>query len=104
MCYNIHNPRDITIKRLHEVAGIDMLYKRRKLQLLVILYENRLNYLPDINRLHNTRQAAKGNFEIKRENTELYSKSPFCKGGKFFNNLPKQTQDLRTKEQFKHDV
>ena len=104
MCYNIQNPRDITINRLHEMAGIDMLYKRRMLQLLVILYENRLNYLPDVEILHNTRQAAKDNFEIKRANTVLYSKSPFCIGGRFWNDLPKQTQDLRTKEQFKHAV
>ena len=104
MCYNIQNPRDIAIKRLHEMAGIDMLYKRRMIQLLVILYENRAKYLQDTDRPHNTRQAIKSNFEIKRSNTELYSKSPFCVGGKFWNNLPKQIQDLTTKKKFKHTV
>ena len=86
------------------MANIDMLDKRRMSQLLIILYENRLQLPGNVNMLHNTRQAIKSNFDIKRANTELYSKSPFCIGGKFWNNLPKQTQDLNTKEKFKHAI
>ena len=104
MCYNIQNPRDISVKRLHEMSCIDMLDKRRMAQLLVILYENRFKYLRQVDRPQNTRQAIKSNFEIKRVNIELYSKSPYCIGGKFWNNLPKQTQDLETKEKFKRAV
>ena len=36
MCCNIQTPRDIRVLRLHDMAKIDMLYKRRMLQLLSI--------------------------------------------------------------------
>ena len=101
MCYNINNPRDIRVQRLNEMADIDTLYKRRMLQLLCILYDNRSLYIQDRIIPHNTRLATKRNFDIMRVNTDIYSRSPFCIGGKFWNNLPKQTQDKKTKKQFK---
>ena len=104
MCYNIQNPRDITIVRLHEMAGIDMLDQRRMLQLLAIFYDNILEFSQNVDRLHITRQAVKNNVELMRANIDLYSKSPFCVGGKFWNNLPKHIQDLKTKEQFKRAI
>ena len=101
MCFNIQNPRDIRIQRLHEMAKCDMLHKRRMLQLLGILYDNIQDYLPDRTVAHNTRLAGKRNLEINRANTELYAKSPYCIGGTFWNNLPKHVQEQKTKERFK---
>ena len=101
MCYNVQDPRDVTIIRLHEMACIDLLHKRRMMLMLAIFYDNRLKFSQNVDRLHVTRQAVKNNVEIKRANTNLYSKSPFCVGGKFWNSLPKHVQDLNTKEQFK---
>ena len=86
------------------MAGMDMLYKRRMLQLLAVFYDNKLDFTRNVDRLRITRQAVKNNVEIKMANTDIYSRSPFCVGGKFWNSLPKQTQDLRTKEQFKRAV
>ena len=96
MCYNIQNPRDITIRRLHEMANIDMLYRRRMIQLLGIIHDNRAQYLQDRIMPHNTRLATKSNFDIMRVNIELYSKSPFVIiAGKFWIDLPKQIQDMK---------
>ena len=51
MCYNIQDPRDVTIIRLHEMACIDMLYKRRMMQLLAIFYDHRLKLPQNVDRL-----------------------------------------------------
>ena len=101
MCYNIQNPREITISQLHNLAKVDMLGKRRMLQLLSIIYDIAPRLRPDRAVLHNTRQANKSNIEIRFANTQLYSRSPYCIGGKIWNDLPKCTQELRTKERFK---
>ena len=104
MCYNIQNSRDITICRLHEMANIDMLYKRRLMQLLSIIYDLKLEYLTERPACHNTRLAKKRTFEIMRSNTGIYSKSPFCIGGKIWNDLPKHVQDSMTKHKFKQSI
>ena len=39
MYFNIQNPRDINIQHLHELANVDILYKRRMPQLLSIIYD-----------------------------------------------------------------
>ena len=74
MCYNIQNPRDIRVLRLHDMAKIDMLYKRRMLQLLSISYDDIPKLQQDRVVLHNTRLANKNNLEINLANKELYSK------------------------------
>ena len=107
MCFNINNPRDMTISQLHNMATVDLLEKRRMLQLMSIMYDiapaSRTNR-PDVALTHNTRLANKSLFEIKIANTQLYSKSAYCVGGKFWNSLPKLTQELRTKKQFKRAI
>ena len=59
MCYNIHNPRDISLLQLHERAKVDMLHKRRTLQLLPIMYEARTHLLYQEILARNTRIADK---------------------------------------------
>ena len=104
MCYNIQNPRDISIKRLHDMANVDMLCKRRMLQLLGILYENIPKYKTHRPTTHHTRLADKHNVEICRTNTDIYSKSPYYIGGTFWNGLPKYVQEQKTKEHFKRAI
>ena len=101
MCYNIQIPRDMRIGRLHEMANVDMLHKRRMLHLLGILYDNIQNYRQDRVITHNTRLAEKNNLVISRANTELYAKSPYCIGGTIWNDLPKHIQEQKTKDRFK---
>ena len=71
MCFNIQNPRDISIQRLHEMAKVDMLYNRRMLQLLSIVYDLRSKSLYQHHHARNVRSADKYTFEIKRANIEL---------------------------------
>ena len=104
MCYNIQNPREMKILQLHNMANVDMLSKRRMLQLLSIIYDNATRLRPDRVVLHNTRLANKNNIEIHMANTQLYSRSPYYIGGKIWNSLPIQTQELKTKGQFKKAI
>ena len=101
MCYNIQNPRDVSVSMLHEMANVDMLYTRRMLQLMCIMYSNRWQLMHERIVLRNTRLADKYIFEISRANLGLYSKNI---GGTFWNELPRHIQDLNTKESFKRAV
>ena len=104
MCYNVNNPTDISIARLHEMANVDMLYKRRMLQLMTMIYEKRLLSLNERPIVRHTRRADKYTFDIKRVNLEIYARSPYYIGGKLWNSLPKEVQEHRTKEQFKRAI
>ena len=101
MCFNIQNPRDVSVVRLHTMANVDMLDKRRMIQLMSIIYDIAPSYQQDIIALHNTRTAAKNNIKIGLANTQIYTRSPYYVGGQVWNSLPKQTQELKTKKQFK---
>ena len=59
LCYNIYNPRDISIARLHDLAHVDLLHKRRFVQLMNIMYENETLSLYERIVARNTRQADK---------------------------------------------
>ena len=83
MCYNIHNPRYISIAQLHTMANVDMLCKRRMLQLLCIIYEIATKPKQDRVVVHHTGLANKNNIELKFANMQLYSKSPYSVGGNF---------------------
>ena len=89
ICYDIQNPKDIGISQLHEMLKKYMLYKRRMVQLLGIIYDARANLLYQINLNRNTRRVDNYMFEIKRANLALYSKSPYYIGYSSWNNLPK---------------
>ena len=104
MCYNIQNPRDISVSQLHTMAKVDMLEKRRLTQLLGILYDVAPTSQQDRVILHNTRTATKYNVELSIANTQLYTRSPYYVGGQIWNNLPRLTQELKPKEQFKRAI
>ena len=102
--YDIYNPRDVSTNRLHEMAKIDLLHKRRMVKLLGILYDKRSEYQSNRVVIHNTRLTMKRNFDIARANVELYSKSPYCIGSKLWNDFPKETHDIGTKKSFIHTI
>ena len=91
MCYAIQNPRAITVAQLHEMANVEMLYKRRMKQLLCIIYDIVLKTPRHVAR--NTRLATKRNIDIDRANTQLFAKSPYFVGGQTWNKLPKAVQE-----------
>ena len=104
MCFNIYDHKDITISRLHELGNVDLLYKRRMLQLMNMMYENKIRSMHERIGVRNTRQTDKYIFDINLVNLELYSRSPYYIGSKFWNGLPKPVQDLNTKEKYKRAI
>ena len=101
LCFNVQNPRDVSVAQLHLRAKVDMLNKRRMTQLLCIFYDNITTFKPVRNMVHNTRLAEKHNIDICRANTQLYTKSPFNVGGHIWNQLPRATQELTSKNRLK---
>ena len=71
---------------------------------MCMMYENRLLSLNEKTVTRNTRLADKYIFDIKRVNLEIYSKSPYYIGGKLWNSLPKEVQDINTKGKFKRAI
>ena len=59
LCYNIPNRRDITVLRLHELANVDLLHKRRMLQLMSMMYDLKIQTMYEKNATRVTRQADK---------------------------------------------
>ena len=104
ICYDIQNPQDIRVGDIHQLAHVDMLDKRRTLQLLCILYELSMQSQYEMRRNRATRLAQKYIFDIKCANLDLYAKSPYCVGAKLWNDLPRHIQKQNSKEQFKHSV
>ena len=82
MCYDIQNPKDISVAQLHEMANVDMLHKRRMKQLLCIIYDIVSKTPRHV--VRNMRLATKRNIDVDRANTQLYSKSPYMVGGDRF--------------------
>ena len=101
MCYNIYNPRDITIARLHEIAKIDMLQKRMILQLMSMMYECKIQRMYERIPIRNTRQVDKYVFDIDRVRLDVYARSPYYIGSKFWNDLHRHVQQLDTKAAYK---
>ena len=101
LCYNINNPRDITVARLHEMANVEILQKRMMLQLMTIMYENSLQAMYERAAIRNTRRTDKYTFETNRVNLTIYSQSPYYIGSKTWNDLPKNVQESSTKDVYK---
>ena len=67
-------------------------------------YDLRMQSMYEKNVARITRQADKYIFDIKHINTDLYSRSPYCVGALFWNELPKHIQDKDTKTTFKKTI
>ena len=104
MCYNIQNPRDMSILRLHTMANVELLEQRRMKQLMCDIYDIVSMAKQPRVILQNTRMATKNNVELELPNTQLYSRSPYYIGGQIWNKLPKMTQAQKTKESFKRII
>ena len=65
------------------------------------MYDLRKMNVYERNAIRITRQTEKYVFEIKQTHIDLYSRSPYCVGSKFWNGLPKNTQDMNTRAKLK---
>ena len=77
MCYDIQNPRDISVAQLHEMANVDMLHKRRMKQLLCIIYDI-VSKTPRHVVMH---LATKRNIDVNRANYPTIFQIPLYGGG-----------------------
>ena len=94
----------MSILRLHEMANVELLEKRRMKQLMCTIYDIvSVSTQPRVI-LQNTRIANKNNVELEVPNTQLYSNSPYYVGGQIWNNLSKITQEQKTKANFKRII
>ena len=104
MCYNIYNPRDISIAQLHTMANVYMLYKRRMLQLLCLFMishqgqsKTELYYI-----ILNWQTKTILNLNLPMLN--YIPNHLTVSGVKFWNDLPKEIQDLKSKNKFKSAI
>ena len=101
MCYNVQIPKDVRTSDLHVRSRLNSLEERRKLQLYNIMFDLKQKGLFEKMHNRNTRNADKYIFDTNHVNLDIYVKSPYYVGAKYWNDLPKETQNSRSKMQFK---
>ena len=104
MCFDVYNPVEISVNDLHADAKVDLLKKRRDLNLLCIMYEMKQQRLYERIGDRVTRQGDKYVFQTDIVNLGVYARSPYYIGSQLWNELPSNIQNARTKAQFKHEV
>ena len=76
-CFNIHNPMDIGIQRLHQEARVNMLNLRRDAELLNIMFSLKSNNKYKKESVRTTRSIDCYVFNTKIVHKDIYAKSPF---------------------------
>ena len=99
LCFNIHDPRNITIQELHNNAKFLQLSDRRELQLLNIMYDLRMHdlYIKKKKAAVHTHQAEKICFNIQKVQYDIYKRLPYYIGVGLWNNLAMDVQRMDTK-------
>ena len=101
LCFDINNPRDISVKDLHKDAKLSLLLDRRNRQLLNVMYDMRENEryvaVPTVQ----TRQATKIMFNTCIVRSDIYRNSPYYVGANLWNALTAETQRINCKSDFK---
>ena len=88
MCLDIYNPRDISVLRLHEVSTICLLSTRRQIQLSKIMLNLAQHNKFRKTETRATRAANTYVFNTDNVHLGIYSKSPYYRGVKLWNDLP----------------
>ena len=103
-CYDVYNPRDMSVQRLHDMANISRLDERRNIQLMNIMYSLKKNNAYRKIGVRITRSVECYVFDIDTIHLGIYSKSPYCKGAKLWNELPNNLKDIADKTQYKNCI
>ena len=101
LCFDINDPKTISVCELHKRAELLNLETRREIQLLGLLYDLRGDPRYVKAPTANTRLADKIVFSVERVNYEIYRRSPFYVGQKLWSNLDREIQKSGSKSQFK---
>ena len=104
MCFDIYDPRDISLVDLHKNAKLLTLQARRDIHLINLMFD-----LRDVEGYINvpvveTRQANKIIFKLDRADCDVYKRSPYNVGGGLWNDLPAEIQLLENKMTFKDKI
>ena len=104
LCFNVYNPRDISVADLHSRASIDQLHTRREIQLLGLMYDISNNPSYVLAPRANTRQADKIMFKTEIVKYDIYQRSPHYVGCNLWNKLPADLQNKMSKGDFRTEV
>ena len=104
LCYNINNPRDISVLDLHKTAKLLTLQSRREMHLLNILFDirgdERYLKVPTVE----TRQSVKVSFITEVVHMDVYKNSPYYVGSGLWDGLPVELQKMDSKQTFKTNI
>ena len=101
LCFGVRNPRDISIKELHQAAKLSQLADRRNSHLLNIMYDVRQTDQYVSMPVVQTRQAAKIVFDTSIVHSNIYRNCPYYVGVNLWNNLTVDVQRSASKIDFK---
>ena len=96
--------RTISVADLHTEASLDLLDRRRKVQLLMIMWKKGHGGEALEQRNVRTRGDLKIRFRKRRAKTSFYQKSPYYRGVTLWDTLTKDVQKFTTKEAFKAEI
>ena len=101
LCFDIIDPRTISVIELHQRANLLTLSQRREKQLLGIMYDiSRKEEFVKSN-LVCTRQAAKIVLISEVAQYSIYVRSPYIVGSSLWNNLDANVQKIENKNEYK---
>ena len=103
-CFNIFNPTEIGIQRLHHEARVNLLSLRREVQLLNIMFsaKNKNKYKKES--VRTTRNADRYVFKTEIVHKDVYAKSPYYCGVSLWNSLPTEYHNLVDNRAFKNTI
>ena len=104
LCYNIGDPRTISVHNLHVQANLSTLDQRREKQLLGLMYDisRKREFLRPI--LMNTRQAEKITLDYEISRCGIYAHSPYVIGCGLWNNLDASIQKAEQRSIYKTKI
>ena len=91
-CFDIYDPMETGIVRLHEMARVNTLSNRRDLHLLNVMFSLKLNNKYKKESMRVTRSTERYEFKTEILHKDIYAKSPFYKGVCLWNNIPLDCQ------------
>ena len=104
LCYDINDPRLISVLDLHKQANLLTLLQRREKQLLGIMFDVSKKQEFVRPSLVRTRQADKIMLLNEVAHCSIYARSPYIIGLNLWSNLDANTQKLETKNAYKSQI
>ena len=104
MCFDINDPRDMSVAVLHDSARLNLLVTRRETFLLNIMFMLKCDNRFRKEGLRDTRSIERYVFNTENVHMDVYAKSPYFKGVALWNSLPLDIQNINTSALFKSAV